>query len=112
MNIEATKIAYDIYKHLTTLNTGSIVLLVALLDKLFSSPEWKLAIAVSLFSFVLSLIACLGMLIVINIDIANDGSFGKTKKQDLIGFWLTASSWGGFAIGVICLVLFAIKNLY
>jgi hypothetical protein len=35
---ESVKMQYDGFKHLTTLNTGSILLLVAFLERVFSNP--------------------------------------------------------------------------
>ena len=39
--IEQQKIVFDYIKHITTLNTGSVVLLAALLEKLFKTKIWK-----------------------------------------------------------------------
>lgn len=109
---ESAKLAYDIYKHLITLNTGSIVILVTLLEKLFTNPEWKLAIAISLCSFVISIFGCLGMLIVITMDVASSGEFGNNKKEYFFASSATLTAWGGFLIGIISIVIFAIKNIY
>lgn len=45
---EGEKLYFDSMKHLTTLNTGSVLLLVTFLEKLFSSPRWRVLVAVSL----------------------------------------------------------------
>jgi len=38
---EGEKLYFDSMKHLTTLSTGSVLLLVTFLEKLFSSPRWR-----------------------------------------------------------------------
>lgn len=38
---EGNKLLYDTTKHLATLCTGSLLLLVTFLEKLFTSPLWK-----------------------------------------------------------------------
>jgi len=53
--IETQKVVFDYIKHLTTLNTGSIVLLTALLEKLFTNPEWKPLIGATFISLIISL---------------------------------------------------------
>jgi hypothetical protein len=109
---EALKFAYDIYKHLITLNTGSILILITLLDKLFKNPKWKLVIAISLCSFVVSLLSCLVMLLVITMDIASSGKYGRERIENIVGGSATVAAWGGFLAGIVSLVVFAIKNLY
>jgi hypothetical protein len=49
--LEIFKQSVDFFKHLTTLDTGSILLLAAFLEKLFSNPHWKILVAVSFFGF-------------------------------------------------------------
>jgi hypothetical protein len=38
---EGNKLFYDVFKHLTTLSTGSILILVAFLENLFVDPQYK-----------------------------------------------------------------------
>jgi hypothetical protein len=41
----------DYLKHITTLDTGSIVLLTALLDKFFAGGRWKFLVVVTFLGF-------------------------------------------------------------
>ena len=54
---ESAKIAFDYFKHLTTLSTGSIVLLGTLMDRLIESPSWKPLIYVSFTAFLITVLA-------------------------------------------------------
>ena len=55
---ESWKLQYDIYKHLTTLSTGSILLLITFLEKLFARPIWKWLVIVAPFFFYILLVHC------------------------------------------------------
>ncbi len=55
--VEAQKVIFDYIKHITTLDTGAIVLLTALLEKFFKTPEWKILITLTFSGFILSIIA-------------------------------------------------------
>ena len=53
-DIEQTKALIEYFKHLTTLSTGSIVLITTFLEKLFANPSWRLAVVISIAGFMLS----------------------------------------------------------
>jgi hypothetical protein len=54
--LEATKIGYDWVKNLTTLSTASILILVALIDRVFSAPVGIWLVYLALFSFMLTIL--------------------------------------------------------
>ena len=45
--MEGNKLLYDTLKHLTTLCTGSIIILVAFLEKIFLNAEWKFLVSIT-----------------------------------------------------------------
>ncbi len=108
-NEESWKLKYDIYKHLTTLSTGSILLLVTFLEKIFVRLVWKgLVIA----AFCLLFIAILASFIVMNIlaSVIRDMKLNKREERfntKIIGFALIA-----FLLGILSLIIFAVVNLY
>jgi hypothetical protein len=53
---ERMKLLYDINKHLSTLSTGTTVIISALLEKLFNQSNFKILIVVSFFLLAISLI--------------------------------------------------------
>src|SRR5687768_7184045 len=55
--LEFHKAFYDYLKHLSTLATGSIVLLAATLEKLFAQPRWKPLVMVSVAGFLVTIVA-------------------------------------------------------
>ena len=112
--LEHYKLTFDYLKHLTTLSTGSIILLVSFLEKIFAQPRWKPLVAVSLSGFTLSV---LGALIQHTQMLywsfpsyrANDHPRPEPVIIGIIGIFVT---WLSFLLGVTCLTVFAIKNLF
>lgn len=107
---EGLKLHYDIYKHLTTLSTGSILIIVALLEKVFVHPKWK-AFVVS--AFCLFLLTILGSLVTM-IICAHGVRVGEKSHQETRAFGqnVILLCLLSFVLGVLSLVVFSIKNLY
>jgi len=110
--IEIYKLEFEYLKHLTTISTGSILILVAFLDKIFTQPKFKAAIVVSLISFLLSIILCaISQATIIEKASEKDNLTWRNKIQNLtVGLFLFALF--SYVIGVISLVVFGIKNLF
>ena len=106
---EGGKLLFDLMKHLTTLSTGSIVLLVVFVEKLFPNPSFKWLIVVVLSSLILSTINSLLAMFVIVGNVKIRGSRNGFKQNIGVGaFWAAA---GFFLLGLIVLVVFAILNI-
>jgi len=103
--VEGLKSYFEFFKHMTTMNTGSILLLVAFMDKLFRNPQWKFLVGICISSFILSLIACLSGMWFVSTMIAGQGS--KTNVSFVS--WLVAV--GAFLAGIIVLAVFSLRNL-
>ena len=110
--LEVLKLDYQTYKHLTTLSTGSILLIVTLLDKLFDNPEWIGLAILSICSFFVCVVASVSamfftsMLIQKLVVIHEDITPGYTLFAFII-VWLAS---GGFLLGIGSLVAFAFPN--
>lgn len=108
-NEESWKLKYDIYKHLTTLSTGSILLLVTFLEKIFVRPAWKGLVIAALCLLFISILASF---IVMNIlaSVIRDMKLDNKEERfytKIIGFALIA-----FLLGILSLIIFAVGNLY
>ena len=106
--LEQTKFMADYLKHVTTLSTGSLILLTIFLEKLFSRPRWRSLVTISIGGFTLSLVASVaaftGLLHLLP-SLEGDLTFGNQlwKAGGVVtGF--------GFLIGVAGLVTFTISN--
>ena len=107
--IEAYTSLLDYLRHISSLSTGSILLIVAFLEKLFVDPEWRICIGISLISFLLTIIATVAAqaFVVEHIDYKNP----SVKIARFTGL-IIICMWGFFLIGLISLIAFALKNLY
>jgi len=108
-NEESWKLRYDTYKHLTTLSTGSVLLLVTFLEKLFTKPLWKgLVVA----SFCLFVLAVLASLVVMNAIAGFIREIEIEKKDEWRGQVFVSIALISFLLGIVCLIIFAVRNLY
>lgn len=107
---EGQKLVYDVFKHITTLSTGAILILVTFLEKFFKNPEWKWLIAASFVTFILSTISSVTAMIMIGFSVLKSGSTGRTETS--IGGLSILLSIGSFISGIIILVTFTLKNFY
>ena len=102
-------------KHLTTLSTGSIVLQIAFLEKVFPHPRWKVALLVSLLSFTLSIISSVVVYTLVLLDSLEpnrESLFASSEWRGNVGASGILITWLGFLLGIIFLVIFALRNLF
>ena len=81
---EGSKLFHDTFKHLTTLSTGSVLLIATFFEK-SNSPQWNILARLSLIGFT---IATLGSVLLM-LFLAKDVSIGKTDCARLaISLWI------------------------
>jgi len=107
-NEESWKLQYDIYKHLTTLSTGSILLLITFLEKLFNKPIWKGLVVVALCCLILSILLSFIVMNLMASQVRDMEVDQRFVKRNLTVIILAISM---FLLGIISLAAFAIKNL-
>ena len=108
----AVKEIISFYKYLSTLSTGSIVVLIAFINKVFENPEWKFLIGVSLIGFVVSIIFGL-FVIKMFVKLLSK----PIKDIHIITFphlreLMEHICIGSFLFGIVSLTVFGIKNLF
>ena len=107
--IEVQKTVFDYIKHITTLNTGSIVLLASLLEKIFPNPVWKIFIMISFSCFVLSvmLLTLCGFAIIYSMRIP------EQITPRLVNFTALTFIFGmiTFVVALSSLAAFTMRNL-
>lgn len=106
---EGLKLFFDVFKHLTTLASGSIVILVTFLGSQQSTPKWRIMIAMSFLGF---LVAIVGSILVL-LSTARTIRRNDTTDQlpDALGNRGYYIAVVGFAAGIGCLALFGLRNL-
>jgi hypothetical protein len=107
--VDGSKMFFDLFKHLTTLSTGSILLMAAFLEKLFKNPNWSFLVSITFVCFILAIISSLAGMITYSAKVIAS----HDEDTDLSKPLLIISVFGGFGcflIGVTSLVIFALKN--
>lgn len=107
---ESWKLVYDFFKHITTLDTGAILLLVGLLEKLFKEPKWRPLVGLAIILFLTSLVSCLATMYLMAFFISQGGKPGGFPEAIAIVPFLLAIV--GFVGGLCCLGAFTMKNFY
>ena len=110
VNHDEERFIADFLKHITTLSTGSLLILVSVLDKLFPQPEWKFAVAVSVLSF-LATIFCSAILYWIRLTYVETKQAMTPRREwfeALIGFILLLS----FLLALTSLTVFFLRNFF
>ncbi len=104
MELDKLKLLHDHTKHVTTLATGSILVLIAFYDKLPITPITKILILFSLFFFVLCIFAAMWAQIIIVVSHSNhDEKYTEKTFYFLDKVFFT--SWINFSFGMITLFL-------
>jgi len=105
---EEAKVVHDYYKHLTTLSSGSILIVVTFLEKLTSSPEWQFLVGLSIIAFMVTIVSCVFVSVytIETMHYKDEGSWFAV----FTGLAVIAA-WVGFLVGMISLGIFALKNL-
>lgn len=110
--IEVYWIEFEYLKHLTTISTGSILLIVAFLEKIFQNPEAKYLVAIALCCFVLSISLCAFSQLTIIEKASERSNLILVKKVQNWTVGLLFAALISYVIGVISLVIFGLKNLF
>lgn len=123
---EVQRIQYDYFKHQTTLSIGSILIIVAFLEKVFSTPECIVLALISIISLALCLIGSLWILpettnIIMYITGIRIAKAGEDEKQaNVLNEKINASlgninkySWFTritFLLGIVMFLIFSFIN--
>ena len=108
--VESHKLLHDYLKHLATLSTGSILLIVSFIDEVFVAPEWACLVGWTIGCFTVCVCASVAAQAG-NIDAVSNDKRESRSSSGLAGLGLIAS-WLFFSAGIVLLFVFALKNLY
>jgi hypothetical protein len=109
--LEFHKAFYDYLKHLSTISTGSILLLAAFLEKIFAQPRWKPLVGVSVAGFLITVIAAVITYSLMVLNFPRPG-IKSQKWEGNVVFFAVLLTWVGFISGVVSLAIFILRNLF
>lgn len=107
---EGQKQLFESLKHLTTLSSGSIVLLATFLEKVFRNTEWKFLIGIIFVSLSISLFCSVAAMFLLSyyhvkIEKMAKNAFNMAMKHLSVAYL-------SFFVGILSLVILAVKNFY
>jgi len=110
------KLRYDAFKHLTTLNTGAILIIVALLEKFIAGPRWRVLVSVAFLLFLISTIFSFMMMnaaasYIRDIPNTEDPQTLSDKRETKALDYFVGTCIGSFILGLLSMAIFAIRNL-
>jgi hypothetical protein len=112
--LERVKLELDYVKHIATLSSGSLLLLVTLAEKVFPNAQAKWLVGSALLFFCGS-IAATGFYGFWAIKTASASeereAAGASAKDHNLGGWTLICAAGGFILGMILLLFFGWVNL-
>jgi hypothetical protein len=106
--LEEQKLAFEFVKHMTTLATGTIVLLATFLRDLFGHPEWRGLIPLTFASFIVATIALSGAAFGLLQSIRHAEAVPSAVRSFTGVSALTGMA--SLVTGLLLLSVFAIKN--
>jgi Na+/H+ antiporter NhaC len=103
---ESAKLGYDMFKHITTLSTGTIVVLATFLEKIFKNPSWQPLVIVTFVSLIFSLLCALGAMLymVKHVRKTIDGDEGYQAATVIL------ICFASFLLGISSLTIFSVRN--
>lgn len=107
-NHDTAKYIADFHKHLTTLATGTLVLLSTFIDKLFSAPKWKALVVATMLGLLSTVVCCIYSYWLHLSSVEKERNLEPRQKRldDLLGLCMLLSFTGALA----CLVVFFVRN--
>jgi uncharacterized membrane protein YkvI len=108
---EGMKIQFDGIKHLTTLNTGAILIVLTIFEKMFTVRETLIPLLIALCLFILSILISTFVMVLIAAVIREsiDGEFIKSRYPAIR--ILTSLSYMIFISGLVMLSIGVVMNL-
>lgn len=109
---EVTKHMIDFVRHLATLCSGGLLAIAGFMEKLFSNPQWKILLGISLVGFAVSVMGCVIYSGFLFFRFGEHEYFDKCLVEDWRVKSASLAAFGGFTIGIVALLAFAIVNLF
>jgi len=104
---EGSRLFHETFKHISTLSTGSIVLLVTFFEK-HQVLQWKVSAIIALAGFVMSTLGAVLLLMFLSKDVSIRSVPTPRDWLFTVGSWITSIV---FVLSIFSLTLFAIRNL-
>ena len=126
--VEGSKLLHDTFKHLTTLSTGSILLMVTLIQNLFKEKglQGGVFMGLSFACFIIAMLSATAIMIIIGDQLRGRAFYDRLPRTVVtrrffrrffsselrLGAVAVSICVPSFLMGIVFLVLFALLNFY
>lgn len=107
--VERMKLLYDLNKHLTTLSTGTLLLMAGLFGQVFKAPVWKLLAAGAFVLFASCVVAC--VFAMFGFAMYSRSTFSTPEDPVNLGVKAFVIALVLFVLAIVSFAIFALKNL-
>ena len=116
LRAEGNKLLHDTMKQLVTISSGSILIIIAVLEKLFKPPRWIFLVAVAFAAFLVCIIASLKMMRTMSLKMGTGYSKEKPEEEKQKRLQKTEDivypiAYYSFLSAILALVVFVVVNL-
>lgn len=105
--LEMYKLVFDLMKHITTLSSGAIIIVITMIEKVFSAKPPIGMFILTLGAFCISIVSAISAMLILSLNATE----GMTEESDKI--WFAASAvvaTVGFGWGIIAIAIYAFVN--
>ena len=107
---EGLKLYFETCKHMTTLSTASVLLLITFIEKIFTNPKWKIFVVLAFASFILSIFLSIAAMFNFAETIKNFGRVSRIQSRKTYRTYYFSTFL--FLFGIFSLVIFTLRNFY
>jgi predicted membrane channel-forming protein YqfA (hemolysin III family) len=107
--VERMKLLYDLNKHMTTLSTGTLLLMAGLFGQVFKAPLWKPLAAGAFVLFACCVVTC--VFAMFGFAMYSRATFATANDPVEFGVKAFAVALMLFVLGVVFFAVFSLKNL-
>lgn len=102
--LEMYKLVFDLMKHITTLSSGAIIIVITMIEKVFSAKPPIGMFILTLGAFCVSIVCAVSAMLILSLNATE----GMTEESDKIWFATSAvAATVGFAWGIIAIAFYA-----
>lgn len=105
------KLLFDWYKHLTTLSTASILIISALLQRLYTDSTWNGLVVAALLLLLGSIVPLVFSMLGIIDKFASHPEPKPSSDEEFAAYRnVTTVGWLSFLLGIVAFIIFVIRN--
>ena len=101
---------FDLFKHLTTLSTGSLLLVLAFVDKMFPNPEYKFLLIAVFVLFGICILGSLLAMFMLPMLVITGSKPEKEIERSILAGAIVCSIFT-FFLGIVALMVFVGMNM-